>query len=116
MILHYHWENVTVNVPYHPYGSKWVDQHTKPCIDDVDFDYEVDVSHQDIIDFLTPRWFEDDKKQVFKNAVGITLCELDGVSAIDYEQLENNDVFVEFMKERYEKDAIKEFEAGNEAY
>ena len=41
---------------------------------------------------------------------------LNDVSAIDKDQLENDKYFVEFIKERYEEEALKEWEEYNEAY
>lgn len=109
MILHYHWENVTVNVPYHPYGSKWIDQHTKPCVQDVDYDYEVDITGEDVLNYLQ---LKGDVRYTANQLIEL----LEKNTAIDYTMLEDDADFVAFMLEHHEKNAIEEFEEGNEAY
>lgn len=108
MYIRYKFEDVIVNEPN--------GEHTKPVKRDVEHDFYVNVSHQDIIDYLMPKWVEPQRARDFGCAVGITLCELDSCNAIDYDQLENNKYFVEFLKDKYREEAIKDFEESNEPY
>lgn len=108
MYIRYLFEDVIVNEPN--------GEHTKPVMRDVEHDFNVNVSHQDIIDYLMPKWLESKDKAIFHHAIGIALCELDSCNAIDYDQLENNDAFVEFLRDKYREEAIKDFEESNEPY
>lgn len=106
MTLKYHWENVTVN---HLICDGCLCPHTKPTVEDVDYDYDVDVTDDDILDYLS---LNDDARMHAKEMFDF----LNECGAVDYEQLSNDKDFVEFMTERYENDAREDFEAGNDAY
>lgn len=108
MYIRYLFEDVIVNEPN--------GEHTRPVKRDVEHDFHVNVSHQDIIEYLMPKWLKNDEKTIFNCGIGIALCELDSCNAIDYDQLENNTDFVEFMRDRYREEAIKDFEESNEPY
>ena len=108
MYIRYLFEDVIVNEPN--------GEHTKPVKRDVEHDFNVNVSHQDIIDYLMPKWLDRNGKATFNSAINIVLCRLEQSNAVDYEQLENDSDFVEFLKDKYREEAIKDFEESNEAY
>lgn len=107
MTLMYHWEDVTVNEIDFDADGRSVSPHSKAYVRDVDYTYYVTVQLKDIIDYLGGGSSEGMLK-MFEF--------LDNAGAIDIDQLENDDDFVAFMTERYEQEAINDFEEGNEAY
>lgn len=108
MILVYKWEDVTVNREC-DYGGNTLSPHTKPSIEDVEYEYDVTPTMKDVIRFLVPK--EENYSQALK-----VLELLESVDAIDYEALEQDADFVGFMLKHYERVAWREFEEQNCAY
>ena len=87
MTIKYHWENVRVN----EFQEDTLEPKTRPVIRDIDYVFEVEIKDKDISDY------------------GI-------VGLVDLEELENDDDFIEFMKDRYEDVAYEEWENSNGIY
>ena len=93
---------------------------TKVVNKDVEYDFEVDIKPQDIVDYLIPK--EQAKKIEITNLVYIkeymrkVIEWLNEKDSIIYEQLENDEYFVEYMKERYEDIALESWEEENAEY
>ena len=115
MLVSYHWEKMKVNVECD--NQKSVSPHTKTVVRDVDYEYEAYVKEEDIVDYLNPYSPKEKELRNFAKSMLEKMYEfLSGVSAIDIDQLENDKYFVEFIKERYEEEALKEWEEYNDAY
>ena len=100
MFIKYHWENVELNVPN--------GRHTKVVIRDVDYDFDVDITFEDICEYLQLNYTEQHAIDKFLDLVGW--------NSIDYDRLEKDEYFVEFMKNKYEDKAGEEFDESNEPY
>lgn len=110
MTLHYRWEDC----PYQVLNSDASYRACEPIYHtyrgDVEYDYEVDVKLKDIIAYLRPKHFNtDEEKEMFKLGVTKLFDLLNNVDAIDFDQLEDDDFFREFMEERYEDEAYEEY-------
>lgn len=122
MTISYHWEDMTVNVEC----CGRISPHTRPRTQDVDYDYDVNVSEQDIVDYLMPmnlsKRNKNKSEEEIKEAVLASFYMekmydfLRYNDAIDLDALEQDESFVEFMKERYEEKAMEEWERYNDAY
>ena len=117
MTIRYHWENMPCNVPS---GS-----HTKVVRQDVDYDYEHAISFNDICDYLMPysltRKKDKTKDEITETQLARYYMEkvlwfLKDNGAIETEELENDEYFVEFLHERYEQNAMEEWEEYNDEY
>ena len=119
MKIRYHWEKLKIN---YPKGYLYRTQ-----IKDVDYEYEVDVKVQDIVDYLIPYHLATKKnktkeeieevelmKQHFEKALKFVIGNCSLSSELD--SLENDEYFAEFMKERYEDRAFEEWKESNESY
>lgn len=108
MWITYKWENVVVNVDN--------GEHTKPVKKNVEYDYDVSVSEDDIVDYLTPNPRHTDltMRDILNQECGIRKAVR--MLGIDEDKLEDNQDFVEFLKERYEDRAVEKFEYENEPY
>lgn len=125
MTIRYHWENIKVNVETDCGG---VSPHTIPKITDIDYEYEVEVKVQDIVDYLMPYNLSKNNKHKTEDEVKETkLANFYMTKALDFlihgcllstelDELENDEYFIEFMKERYEELALADFEEMNDAY
>ena len=109
MKLKYHWENVIINEEISGANVRTIAPHTKEVVADVDYEYEADVEDKDVLDFLG---MHEDRRHNGQEVLDF----LNKCNAIDYESLENDKDFVEFMTEKYKDDAWEEFQEGNEAY
>lgn len=103
MHLHYYWENVEVNYEC-DYGGYSLSPHTRTRVQDVEYDFYVDIQDEDIIEYING-----DKETSIRLLDLLHNC-------IDYDYLEEDDDFVDFMKEKYEDEAWEEWEEGNDAY
>lgn len=124
MTLRYHWENKTVNVEC----GNGICPHTRKVIQDVDYDYERTITTQDIIDYLMPyNLSKHNRNKTSEEVKETALANYYMKKALDFliyglslstelDELENDEYFVEFMKERYEGDALEEWEEYNDAY
>lgn len=123
MTLRYFWENVIVNVEQ---DTGDVAPHTRQVRKDIDYEYEVVVRDRDVIDYLMPyNLSTKNKKKTDKEIEEVRLASfymesviefLKDSEALDLEELYRNQDFVEFMEERYEEEARRNFEEENEAY
>lgn len=103
MYLHYHWENVEVNYEC-DYGGNTLSPHTRSRVQDVDYDFWVDIQDEDIIKYING-----DKKTSIRLLDLLHNC-------IDYDALEKDEDFVEFLTKKYENKAWEEFEESNSSY
>lgn len=80
---------------------------------EVDYDYEVSISEEDLIDYLAPRNMKHlsyDFKVGFKTAIGYVINE----DLINFGELEDNEDFIDFMTEKYQEKAYKQCQEENE--
>lgn len=121
MTLTYEWNNVEVNVPNN-YGNE---PHTHKEVRTIRHDYWVKVKITDIVDYLMPYDLTHKKNKTTEDTKEIALAHFYMEKAIDFlkdntdcdlEDLENDEYFVEFMKERYEEEAWQDWEESNEEY
>ena len=108
MWITYKWKNVIVNVDN--------GEHTKPVKMDVEYDYDVSVSEDDIVEYLlpNPKHTSLSREDILNQECGIRKAiEMLG---IDEDRLEDNDDFVEFIKKKYEDKAVEKFNYENEPY
>ena len=94
MTIKYEWENMKVNVEGFDYNHRWSSPHTHSVIQDVEYEYEVEPTDKDIQDF----------------------CRLTDTNFNGIEELEENEEFIWFIKERYEQDALEQWGDSNDAY
>ena len=111
VLLTYHWENVVLNVEK---DTGDVAPHTRAEIADIDYDYYATITEDDIIDYLVPSTLREDDEKVYRRAIGHTITNLHDY--INYDELAEDEFFVEFIKERYEEKAREQFDEENEPY
>lgn len=120
MTLHYSFDGIVCECLESPgthINNGWFEPHYYRAVcDDVEFDYEVDVSYDDIFDYLKPhdfeKWSEELKKAYIRGFDALWDNDLVDNEMLS-ESLENDDYFIEFMKERYEDEAREECEKEN---
>lgn len=111
MIIKYFWESMVVNVPCR-YSN-----HTRQVVEDVKHTYWVNISTQDIVQFLLSNEHLEPREKGFANYyMSKAVAFLVGNLSLDIDELEKDESFYDFMKERYEKDALEDWEKDNEAY
>lgn len=116
MTLHYHWENMKVNVATDGVHNL-LEPHTHEEIRDVDYDFEVEIKETDIVSYLTPRFMKQEELPVAKFYMKKMFRFIQENLTLDLEELEKDTEFVEYMKEQYETNALDEWqEYYNEAY
>ena len=74
---------------------------------EVDYDYEVSISEEDIVGYLEPcnmKELSQDFQVGFKTAIGHAINE----DLINFGDLEDNEDFIEFMTEKYREEAHEE--------
>ena len=108
MWITYKWDNVIVNVDN--------GEHTKPVKMDIEYDYNVSVSEDDIVEYLLPNLKHTDltMKDILNQECGIRKAVR--MLGIDEDKLEDNQDFVEFIKKKYEDKAVEKFNNENEPY
>ena len=77
----------------------------KPC--EVNYDYKVSISEEDIVDYLAPKNFNKlsrDFQVGFKNGIRHVIAE----DLFNFDDLEDNEDFIKFMTEKYRDDAHDE--------
>lgn len=123
MLVSYHWEKMKVNVECN--NQKSVSPHTKTVVRDVDYEYEVVIKVRDIVDYLMPYNLSHKKnktqEEVNETRLAVYYMKkmfnfLQDNSALDLDELENDDYFKEFMHDRYKESALEEWEKYNDAY
>lgn len=113
MYLHYHWENVEVNYEC-DYGGNTLSPHTRASVEDVDYDFWVDIQDEDVIEYLLPPSINKEEKQRTSEDYRKVIEFLH--NKIDYDDLEDDEYFVEFLTEKYKEKAWEEFEESNSSY
>lgn len=124
MKIRYHWENVLVNVPCESHNEP----RTKKVLKDIDYDFEFIVKVNDMVDYLMPYPLTKEDKNKNEQEIrdtalanffmtkALSFLIVDCSRSIDLDDLENDEYFVEFLKERYEEQAYEEWEESNEEY
>ena len=79
---------------------------------EVDYDYEVSISEDDIIDYLAPIIFEE-LNQSFQTGFKTAICHAINEDLINFGDLEDNEDFIWFMTEKYRKKAYEKCEDEN---
>ena len=101
MWLEYHFKDIMCEVEVEGRGEE-PNLVKKLC--EVDYDYEVSISKQDIVDYLSPRNFKELNKDFqvgFKTAIGHVIAE----DLFNFDGLEDDEDFIKFMTERYQEEA-----------
>lgn len=102
MWLEYHFKDIICEVEIEGRGEE-PNLIKKFC--EVDYDYEVSVSEEDLIDYLAPRnmkQLSQDFKVGFKTAISHAINE----SLINFgDELEDNKDFIKFMTKKYQEEA-----------
>ena len=101
MWLEYHFKDIMCEVEIEGRGEE-PNLVKKLC--EVDYDYEVSISEDDIIEYLAPRNFKElnqDFQVGFKTAISYAVVE----DLIKFDDLEDNEDFIWFMTERYQEKA-----------
>lgn len=116
MYLNYVFENMRVPVLESPathVNNQWFEPHYRREIMDVEYEFEVDVKFKDFFDFLKPYDFKEWKKEG-QDAYEIACKNVFNSCWFDLEALEEDEDFIQFMKERYEDEAREKCEEDYE--
>ena len=100
MWLEYHFKDIMCEVEIEGRGEEPT-LIKKLC--EVDYDYEVSISEEDIIDYLAPRNFKLD--QGFQTGFKTAICHAINEDLINFGELEDNEDFISFMTEKYRDEA-----------
>ena len=109
MWLEYHFKDIMCEVEIDG-GINEPNLVKKLC--EVDYDYEVSISEEDLVDYLSPRNFKElsrDFQVGFKAGIGHVIA----VDLIKLDDLEDNEDFIWFMTEKYRKKAYEKCEDEN---
>ena len=101
MWIEYHFKDIMCEVEVEGRGEE-PNLVKKLC--EVDYDYEVSISEDDIIEYLSPRNFKHlsrDFQVGFKAGIGHAI----NADLIYFGDLEDNEDFSEFMTEKYREEA-----------
>ena len=101
MWLEYHFKDIMCEVEVDG-GINEPNLVKKLC--EVDYDYEVSISEEDIIDYLAPIHFEklnQDFQYGFETAISYVV----GGDLINFGELEDDEYFIKFMTEKYREEA-----------
>ena len=101
MWLEYHFKDIMCEVEIEGRGEE-PNLVKKLC--EVDYDYEVSISEEDIIDYLAPIHFEklnQDFQYGFETAISYVV----GGDLINFGELEDDEYFIKFMTEKYQDEA-----------
>lgn len=101
MWLEYHFKDIMCEVEIEGRGEE-PNLVKKLC--EVDYDYEVGISDEDIIEYLAPRNFKElnqDFQVGFKTAISYAVVE----DLINFGDLEDNEDFIWFMTKKYREEA-----------
>lgn len=116
MTIRYLWEDRVVNVASLTDNHNAISPHTKQVIRDIAYDYECNVKTRDVVDYLMPISLQQEEKRSAAFYMTKMYKFLEEVGALDISKLEEDEYFVEFMRERYEQNAYEEWEETNDAY
>ena len=101
MWLEYHFKDIMCEVEIEGRGEE-PNLVKKLC--EVDYDYEVGISDEDLIDYLTSRNFKELNKDFqvgFKTGIGHAI----NADLIKFNDLELDEDFIKFMTEKYREEA-----------
>ena len=101
MWIEYHFKDIMCEVEVEGRGEE-PNLTKKLC--EVDYDYEVSISEEDLIDYLAPinmKELSQGFKNGFKTAIGRAINE----DLINFDDLEDDKYFIKFMTEKYQKEA-----------
>ena len=101
MWLEYHFKDIMCEVEIEGRGEE-PNLVKKLC--EVDYDYEVSISDEDIIEYLAPINFEKLNKD-FQYGFETAISYVVGGDLINFGELEDKEDFVEFMTEKYREKA-----------
>lgn len=112
MILYYLFDNIVCRVP-HGAGTHidngWYEPHYREEICEVDYEHEVDVKFEDFFDFMKPHGFDkwaEDGRFAYERACR----DMWNSDWFDLYSLEENEDFIDFMTDKYEREARYECE------
>ena len=103
MWLEYHFKDIMCEVEVEGRGEE-PNLIKKLC--EVDYDYKVSISEKDIIEYLSPINFKDlsrDFQVGFKAGISYVIAE----DLFNFDDLEDNDDFINFMTEKYREKAYE---------
>ena len=101
MWLEYHFKDIMCEVEIEGRGEE-PNLIKKLC--EVDYDYEVSISEQDIIDIIYGVQFYALNIE-FQNGIYSAIEEMNLNDFIDYKTIEDNEYFINFMTEKYREKA-----------
>ena len=113
MTLRYEWSDTRVNVPH---GN-----HTEREEQEIDYSYDREIKVGDLVAYLTPmeikgkKDLENERKCAYYY-MARAISYLKDMGFVELEDLENDEDFYEFMKDRYESEARKSFNEENGRY
>ena len=116
MKLHYIFEDVSCEVlesPLAHINSGWYEPHYRKEVCDVEYDFDIKVSYDDVFDYLCPSDFHKWSKEE-QNAYVKGFDALWDNNLVYTEDLEYDDNFYDFMKERYKEEAREAFDEEND--
>lgn len=107
MTLVYEWDNIDI-----------LSHNTQTSPTKVKHFYDIDISIQDIVEYLTPYNLttsvltetETKSKQVIQHFMEKAIEFLRDNNAIDFDNLERDEYFVKFLKQKYEEKAWENWE------
>lgn len=122
MTIKYLWENVEL---HEEVDTGDIAPHTRKVHRNVEHYYDINVKIQDIIDYLMPYDLATAKNKTQEQQKEIAQANFYMNKAIEYlidngvcdlDELENDEYFVAFMRERYEERAWEDFQESNNEY
>lgn len=111
MIIKYEWSDMPVQVlDSNQWGNDEPHYHTE--YQDVEYEYSRYVSIADLVEYFDLPNSSDDFRKGLRHAIVSLSLEIEEYGL--EELLEDNENFVDFMKEKYEEEARKEYERNHE--
>ena len=101
MWLEYHFKDIMCEVEVDG-GINEPNLVKKLC--EVDYDYEVSISEEDIIEYLAPINFKE-LNQDFQVGFKTAICHAINEDLINFGELEDDKYFIKFMTEKYREEA-----------
>ena len=85
-------------------------------IENYHYEYDIEVKPQDIAEFLVDIRMDKHHQNISKNAMKQAIEYLLDNTSLDLDELENDEMFVEFIKDKYEDAAMQRLSEQNERY
>lgn len=119
MYLNYYWKDMEVNRVVYSNSNL---PHTKAFVEDVSYEFEVNIKVEDIVAYIMPLDLKLNRHKNHESVVEYGFAKLYITKTVKYfeeqgfdlEELENDDDFVDFMKDRYEEQALESWQATND--